>query len=828
MSEARIPKIAKYELTQRVGQSLLGPVFKGRHVQLSMDVTLKVLAPELMKKFPAMQERFLADARAAGRVEHPCVARVIDCGVDNQLYFVASQWAAGDTLATRLQAEGSLPPAQVVEMARDIAKGLAAAQLDGLLHRDVRPEKIILQTGQPAKLQEIGISPLNEQEIEAAVAAGGPRPTVHYTAPEVCIDPTKFDHRSDMYSLGAVMYQALAGSLPFEGASAFELMRKIVDQRPPDLRKENASLPPTVVTLVNRMMAKEPGERFSTYAALVEALEAELAGTPGANAPAADADNGSGMLGAIEPLPEPGTVDGAGGSDLPAGVPGGKRKGQTTKQMPMTTRKGTTKSTGPVSGTGRRGGVSGTNRQGAVRTGTGRHDEVAAAGSNKTTILLIAGLAIVVVLGAVAAVILMDSGKPVPPPKIDTGTGPDSGTATGTGTGSGTGTGTTVYVDPAVVAAAAEKEKAYQEKLTGLEAEYKAKSKTGDPDLEDRLEAFAQANSSRSDCAKVRMWRDQLKSARLDAAYAAACAATGAEKIALLQKFLEDFPNAKYMDDARTLLADAVKAQKTTQWKADWDALDKALGLTLAEEIDKRRQMVSDYLAKARAETGNPYIDMADKKQTAIEEDATARLKGAVDSANTALNYNQFQQAVETMTQYKLRFKDAANSPKADAKIVEIDGKAAAFWAATKKKALEKLKADVDSKSARQEVDQSLEKLKGMGTLFDSGKEYSADLKTFDVLHKMASRKEVIPNVANRAMPPILYVQGKTGLSIIEIDEKRIKMTEGGTPVTYMRNWADLSIEDRLVAYEYLLQPDGEDMPKETQALIDKARALSK
>ncbi|HTL52983.1 MAG TPA: serine/threonine-protein kinase, partial [Planctomycetota bacterium] len=437
MSESRIPKIAKYELTQRVGQRLLGPVFKGRHVQLSMDVGLQVLAPELMKKFPAMQERFLADARAAGRVEHPNVARVIDCGVDNQLHFVATQWAAGETLSERLQGEGSMEPLAALEMARDVAKGLAAAQLEGLYHRDLRPEKIVLNAGQPAKVQEIGVTPLSEPEVDAAVAAGGPRPTAHYTAPEICVDPSKFDHRADIYSLGAVLFHALAGVRPFEGTSAFDLMRKITDQPPVDLKKEKPFLTEGVVNLVLRMMAKEPGKRFATYAALGEALEAQLkvlADGPGLVDATWKTDSGAiaggGAAGSAEagssgdaagdlPAAQDLTEAGGGGAPADGTAPGGRRKGATTKQNPTGTRRGaTTKKADMVTGTRRQtGAISGTGRQGAVRTGTNRQEPVAAAASNKMPLLIVGGVVLLAVIGAVLAVVLMDNGGK-PPPKI--------------------------------------------------------------------------------------------------------------------------------------------------------------------------------------------------------------------------------------------------------------------------------------------------------------------------------------------------------------------------------------------------------------------------
>ncbi|HTL53021.1 MAG TPA: hypothetical protein VL860_10630, partial [Planctomycetota bacterium] len=368
----------------------------------------------------------------------------------------------------------------------------------------------------------------------------------------------------------------------------------------------------------------------------------------------------------------------------------------------------------------------------------------------------------------------------------------------------------------------------YQEEYSKLEAEVKLKAKTGDADLEARLDAFAKAHSDRTSSAQIRLWRDQMKAARTEAAYTAACALTGAEKIDALQMYLANFPDSKHQQDALAMLTDLKKSAKATTWKADWDAFDKELGNLVAEEIDKRRQMVADYLAKIKADAGNPYVKMAETKAQQIEDDAAARFKQANDAAETALKYNQFQQAVEAMTQYKTRFHDATFAPKADEKVREIDTKAFAFWTDTKKRALVKLKAEVDSKSARNEVTDTIEKLKGIGTMADDAKLYSENLKTWDKLHTMASDKNVIPNVQNRTMPEVLCVQGKTGLSIIELDAKKIKLVEGGTPVTWMKSWVDLSLEERLVVYTYLLQPDGEDMPKETQALLDKARETMK
>jgi hypothetical protein len=300
----------------------------------------------------------------------------------------------------------------------------------------------------------------------------------------------------------------------------------------------------------------------------------------------------------------------------------------------------------------------------------------------------------------------------------------------------------------------------------------------------------------------------------------------GQPRIDALDAFSRDFPDNPYQTNIASMRADTAAEVQAESWRLAWDALNKTMGRLATEEIDQRRNALTEYLKTAEPQAGNPYTAMARKNLEAIETEGVARLTAALDSADRDLIYNNFEPAMDKLAQYKQRFKDSVNNPKADDKSREIATKAFNFWQATQKAALAKLLKDVQSKSARQEVDNVIVKLKGIGTLAADAKQFSEDLKVFDELHKRAATSDVIPNVQNRIMPEVLHVQGKTGLSIREIDPLRVKMTEGGTPVTYMKNWTDLTLADRLVVYAYLLQPDGEEMPADIQTLLDKAQQV--
>ncbi|MGH7142994.1 MAG: serine/threonine protein kinase [Planctomycetota bacterium] len=836
MSETRIPKIAKYELTQRAGATPRGPLFRGRHTQLNMDVAVQVLAPDLVRKSPESGTQFLSDARAAGRVEHQALSRVIDCGLDNQLYFIATQWPAGEPLPRVIEREGSLDADRAIALIRDLAGALNAAWREGLLHRELRPDCIVTGTeGRPAQLTEIGMTPLSDALQEIAVAAGATRLTAHFRAPELCIDPTRASCQSDMYSLGAILFTLLAGVRPFEGTSNFDLMRKIVDQPPLDLKQEKPALSAPVVALVNRLLIKDPAGGFKTYDALIEACEAcrsgapasaalELLGPPQPLSSSAaqpdDRSDGAGSGGEASELADSGSAPAPGASAT-------KRK--TTKTSPTVGRRTTGKKPGIGTTTRRTGSISGTGRTPAVRTGTGRQEPAAATPTKRNVVMIVASVIALAVIGAVATVVLMSHGGKSPTGQTGTNptaqnnkigggsANPDANGGTGGGTPKSTGGGD----EPATEMTPQEKE--LQAQMDQFASQVNL-AQTGDPALEKKLADFLAKHQDRPEAAKLREWIERLKTARMEDEFTRACAQAGQAQVDALTKFLADWPDSRHKAAAEKLRDQGAKDVQSAQWQATFSDLVKNLGVVPAEQIDKHRAMVQAYLAVAATEAGNPFVTQAKDQLTQIDQDAAARLKEALTSADHDMTFGDFRRAIDRLTQYEERFQDSQARPQADAKMRDIVAKADAFWRQTKLNALAKLKSDVSSESARELVADQASKLTGVGTLAGEAKEFSENLKVFDQLQKLAATNDVIPNVANRKMPEVLYVQGKNDLGIIEIDASRIKMTEGGTPVTYMKNWSDLSLPDRLTVYAYLLQPDGEAMPANIQALLDKAK----
>jgi serine/threonine protein kinase len=281
--------LGKYLLVEQIGRGASCVVFRGLHRGLNLPVAVKVLPYESDCEDPAVREQFRAEARLQARLDHPNIVRVLDFEDEVALPYLVLEYVQGWTLAELIAKQGRVAPEPALRKMLQIGEGLAALHQLGVVHRDVKPGNILLPAdGRGAKLADLGLALVIGQARAAGVSdtpKGVVVGTAAYIAPEQALCMALIDHRADVYSLGATLYHALTGRLPFPGRSRLEVLFKHTQEAlvPPD--RLVPELGSAVSDLIGRMMAKDPGGRHQTYPELLADLAA-LVRTPPNVAPA--------------------------------------------------------------------------------------------------------------------------------------------------------------------------------------------------------------------------------------------------------------------------------------------------------------------------------------------------------------------------------------------------------------------------------------------------------------------------------------------------------------------------------------------------------------
>jgi hypothetical protein len=256
-------------LEERIGRGGMGSVYRARHVALDKPVALKVLAPHVTTE--NTRKRFLKEARTAAKLEHPNVGSVQDTGVDVGNHFIVMQLVEGESVASRLRREGSMKPEEALRIGIESARGLAAAHAMNMVHRDVKPDNLMLGEGGEVKVADFGLARdlADQARITLSSQTMG---TPLYMSPEQADDAGSADARSDIYSFGATLYAMLAGSPPFDGNTPWAVIFKHQNEPVPDIRERNPVVPENLWRILRKMMAKNPEDRFPDMETVVEAL----------------------------------------------------------------------------------------------------------------------------------------------------------------------------------------------------------------------------------------------------------------------------------------------------------------------------------------------------------------------------------------------------------------------------------------------------------------------------------------------------------------------------------------------------------------------------
>jgi serine/threonine-protein kinase len=259
---------ARYHVLDDPLGGSMGVVVKARDDRLDREVALKFLSSHLLENVVA-RERFRVEARAIASLDHPNVCAIYDMGdASNDRFFISMPYYHGETIAAKL-ARGPLAIADVVSYARQIANGLAAAHARGIIHRDIKPANLIVTTNGVVKILDFGIAKLSGSPMTAPGFTPG---TVSYMSPEQTrAEPT--DARTDVWSLGVVMYEMLTGARPFRGADAREVAGAICTEEPAGIGATREGVPSVLEALVMRMLAKKPAKRPLSAKLVAEELE---------------------------------------------------------------------------------------------------------------------------------------------------------------------------------------------------------------------------------------------------------------------------------------------------------------------------------------------------------------------------------------------------------------------------------------------------------------------------------------------------------------------------------------------------------------------------
>ena len=274
MSESMLG--GRYRIAAQIGAGGMAQVFRGEDTVLGRPVAIKVLAAHFAKD-AAFVARFRREAQAAARLNHPNVVNVYDTGSDDGTHYIVMEFVEGRSLSEFVSGGGRLTPERACELGESVCAALAAAHREGIVHRDIKSGNIMVDRGGRVKVMDFGIAHLDtDQTVEQTAAVLG---TASYLSPEQARgEPV--DARSDLYSLGCVLYEALTGRVPFAGDSPVSVAYKHVNETPEPPSRLNADVPPSIDAIVLRCLAKNPANRYGSAEELGADLERARSGRP--------------------------------------------------------------------------------------------------------------------------------------------------------------------------------------------------------------------------------------------------------------------------------------------------------------------------------------------------------------------------------------------------------------------------------------------------------------------------------------------------------------------------------------------------------------------
>ncbi|MDP6114703.1 MAG: protein kinase [Planctomycetota bacterium] len=288
-------KLGGCQIESKLGEGGMGAVYKAKHIGLDKDVAVKVVPRYLAEKSQQFVERFQREARAAARLDHPNIVKVHNVGEEQGHHFMVMEYIEGESLKEMLMREGKLDFEAAVSIFHQVLAALSAAHSKGIIHRDIKPDNILLRHLKPgetgssiemqrnllgavekartiAKVADLGLAKVQDSHSQGYTMSGVMLGTVDYMAPEQAEDAKNVDARADIYSLGCTFYHMLSGKKPYPGAAMMEVMMKHVTAPIPSVLDEREDVPADIDEIVKKMLAKKPDDRFETVAEIMNSL----------------------------------------------------------------------------------------------------------------------------------------------------------------------------------------------------------------------------------------------------------------------------------------------------------------------------------------------------------------------------------------------------------------------------------------------------------------------------------------------------------------------------------------------------------------------------
>lgn len=273
----------RYRLDSLIGEGGMGDVYRATHVHLDTEFAVKLLKPEFVANETAIK-RFRLEAKAAGRIHHPNAVRVTDFGVTpERVVFLVMELVQGQSLRLMIRNEGTLEATRSVNIVRQVCAAVDAAHRGGVIHRDLKPDNILIEAltnAERVKVLDFGIAKLREAKTDTFLTqAGTIIGTPQYMSPEQCMG-NPLDPRSDIYSIGVLLYEMLTGEVPFDGESTIQVVYNQLHLMPRPVRELVPAIPEPVAQVIMRALEKEPDKRQSSASQLSEELKRALSGGP--------------------------------------------------------------------------------------------------------------------------------------------------------------------------------------------------------------------------------------------------------------------------------------------------------------------------------------------------------------------------------------------------------------------------------------------------------------------------------------------------------------------------------------------------------------------
>jgi serine/threonine-protein kinase len=262
----------RYRLEAKLGSGGMSTVYLARDETLDRPVAVKVMHREMSEQEDQLA-RFRQEARAVAKLSHPNVVSVIDAGEDGGHPYIVFEYVEGETLKQRVSRVGALDPQEAIAYAIEVARGLAVAHSRQMVHRDIKPQNILIDDEGRAKLTDFGIS--RQLEQDGMTATGRVLGTTDYVAPEQAMGKA-VDPRSDIYSLGVVLYEMLVGQVPFKADSQVGVAMKHVNEELPDVQSRRPEVSAAVALVVERATAKDPARRYQAIGEMIDDLSTAL------------------------------------------------------------------------------------------------------------------------------------------------------------------------------------------------------------------------------------------------------------------------------------------------------------------------------------------------------------------------------------------------------------------------------------------------------------------------------------------------------------------------------------------------------------------------